>query len=43
MAFLRTFSHSRDGMSGSGLDLLGTGRQGVVSWSLRNQEKDHDQ
>jgi hypothetical protein len=25
------------------LDLLGTGRQGVVSWLLRNQEKDYEQ
>jgi hypothetical protein len=40
---LRTFSHSRDGMKGSELDLFGTGRQGIVSWLLRNQEKDHDQ
>lgn len=40
---LRTFSHGRDGITGFELDLFGTGRQGIASWLLRNQEKDHDQ
>jgi hypothetical protein len=39
---LRTFSRGREGIIGPEFGLLRNGRQGIVSWLLRNQEKDHD-